>query len=91
MAINTVAFLFSMAYRRMWFAGAMTTARRQRMLTITEAADQLQVSVPTMRMWRHLGRGPEGVLLGRHLRYDPIEIRRWVRSQYGKTASRRSQ
>jgi predicted DNA-binding transcriptional regulator AlpA len=37
--------------------------------------------VQTLYTWRHQGTGPKAYRCGRHLRYDPDEIRRWLDGQ----------
>jgi hypothetical protein len=38
----------------------------------------LGVPVATLHQWRYLGPGPAAFKVGRHLRYDPDAVRRWV-------------
>ena len=38
----------------------------------------LGVPVATLHQWRYLGTGPDAFKVGRHLRYDPDAVRRWV-------------
>jgi hypothetical protein len=38
----------------------------------------LGVPVATLHQWRYLGTGPDAFKVGRHLRYDPDVVRRWV-------------
>ena len=49
-----------------------------RFLSPAELADVLGVPVQTLYQWRYLGTGPRGFKAGRHLRYDPVEVRRWI-------------
>ncbi len=62
----------------------MTTEARERapepepLWSIGETARFLSVPVATLYRWRHLGKGPYAYRLGRHLRYDPAEVRRWL-------------
>lgn len=44
------------------------------LLTETEAADLLHVSLVTVRRWRHAGTGPTFRKLGRSVRYRPSDI-----------------
>ncbi|MFE2685553.1 helix-turn-helix transcriptional regulator [Streptomyces mirabilis] len=37
-------------------------------------------SVETVYQWRRKGTGPRGFRVGRHLRFDPEEVRAWVES-----------
>ena len=43
-------------------------------LTEVEAATRLGLKVATLRAWRHQGRGPAFVRLGRAIRYLPADI-----------------
>jgi predicted DNA-binding transcriptional regulator AlpA len=36
--------------------------------------------VSTLYQWRHQGYGPKGRRVGRYIRYDPKEVRRWFQS-----------
>ena len=38
----------------------------------------LGVPVSTLHQWRYLGRGPAAFRVGKHLRYDPDAVRRWL-------------
>ncbi|MFG2458704.1 helix-turn-helix transcriptional regulator [Streptomyces sp. NPDC048523] len=37
-------------------------------------------SVDTVYQWRRKGTGPRGFRVGRHLRFDPEDVRAWVES-----------
>jgi hypothetical protein len=37
-------------------------------------------SVDTVYQWRRKGTGPRGFRVGRHLRFDPEDVRVWVES-----------
>ncbi|MCC9153654.1 helix-turn-helix domain-containing protein [Streptomyces parvulus] len=37
-------------------------------------------SVDTVYQWRRKGTGPNGFRVGRHLRFDPDDVRVWVES-----------
>jgi excisionase family DNA binding protein len=45
--------------------------------TIDEAALYLRVPVKTLYQWKWRGEGPPVRKVGRHLRYDPVEVRNW--------------
>jgi len=47
-------------------------------MTTDELAELLKVPVPTVRAWRHNGSGPEGVRLGRHVRYRRSTVVEWI-------------
>jgi hypothetical protein len=36
------------------------------------------VPVATLHRWRYLGTGPAAFRVGKHLRYDPDVVRRWL-------------
>lgn len=52
----------------------------ERFLTPDNVADLLGVSVETLYQWRHKRTGPPAFRVGRHLRYDPTKVQRWVDS-----------
>ena len=43
-----------------------------------EAADQLGLSVATLRAWRHRGTGPQFVRFGRAVRYLPSDLDQFI-------------
>lgn len=49
-----------------------------RLLTSEDLAEYLGVPVATIYKWRERGGGPPGIRVGRHTRYDPADVRRWV-------------
>ena len=64
---------------------ATTTERDQtrdttRALTEREVADMLGLSVATLRAWRHRGKGPRFLRLGRSVRYLPADVADFVRA-----------
>jgi DNA-binding transcriptional MerR regulator len=48
---------------------------------IDHVAQYLGVPVQTLYAWRKRGYGPPAGRIGRHLRYDPDEVRAWFRNQ----------
>jgi excisionase family DNA binding protein len=48
--------------------------------TVEETAAFLRVPVATLHKWRHLGKGPRGHRVGKYVRFDAAEVRRWVLS-----------
>jgi len=52
-----------------------------RLWTTEETAAYLQVPKATLYQWRYLGIGPKAGRVGRHLRYDPEDVRAWFRQQ----------
>ena len=53
---------------------ATTSASTREPLTEVEAAARLGLKVATLRAWRHQGRGPVFVRLGRAIRYLRTDI-----------------
>ncbi|OEU85899.1 DNA-binding protein [Streptomyces abyssalis] len=58
----------------------------ERYLTPVDLADLLGVPVETVYQWRRKHTGPRGFRVGRHLRYDPEDVRAWVSSQIEDSA-----
>lgn len=56
-----------------------------RLWSVADTATFLGVPVATLYRWRQQGSGPRSYRVGRHLRYDPGEVRRWLSDE----ASRR--
>lgn len=50
----------------------------EKLLTPTEVSDLLGVPVATLYAWRHRGKGPAAIKVGRHLRYRPEQVERFV-------------
>lgn len=48
---------------------------------VPEVARYLGVPPTTLYQWRHHGYGPRGRRVGRYVRYDPDEVRRWFAAQ----------
>lgn len=46
--------------------------------TVQQVSSYLGVPVDTLYGWRNRGIGPRAHKVGRHLRYDPAEVRRWL-------------
>jgi predicted DNA-binding transcriptional regulator AlpA len=66
-------------------ARATTTERGQmsgttRALTEREVTELLGLSVATLRAWRHRGKGPRFLRLGRSVRYLPADVADFVRA-----------
>lgn len=51
---------------------------RDGLITTAELAAFLSLPARTLRQWRYLGVGPKAFRIGRHLRYEPAEVRRWL-------------
>ncbi|MFF7876755.1 helix-turn-helix transcriptional regulator [Streptomyces sp. NPDC085942] len=58
-----------------------------RYLTPLDLADLLGVPVETVYQWRRKDTGPRGFRVGRHLRYDPEDVRAWVTTLMDKEAA----
>lgn len=48
-------------------------------LTPEEVAEHYRVALATVRYWRHIGYGPRGAKVGRHVRYPRSEVERFDR------------
>ena len=48
--------------------------------TIEDVAGYLRLPVQTLYQWRRKNVGPPAKKCGRHLRYDPAAVQRWVSS-----------
>jgi excisionase family DNA binding protein len=48
--------------------------------TTKQTAEYLSVPVQTLYLWRYHGTGPEAYRVGKHLRYDPADVLRWLQS-----------
>lgn len=48
------------------------------MLTVDELARKLKVPIATLYKWNSQGTGPRPLHLGRHVRYEEIEVDRWL-------------
>ena len=59
--------------------------RGDRLLSIPELAHYLGVPTATIYQWRHHRRGPAGYRVGRHVRYRPSDIERWLEAQRDTT------
>ena len=64
-----------------------TRSDTTRALTEREVADMLGLSVATLRAWRHRGRGPRFLRLGRSVRYLPSDLADFVRASAVDTTS----
>lgn len=49
--------------------------------TVSDVSAFLGVPVGTLYQWRHRRIGPRAARVGRHLRYDPAEVRAWFDKQ----------
>jgi excisionase family DNA binding protein len=67
--------------------GAIDATRRTTALTERQVAEQLGLSVATLRAWRHRGKGPRFLRLGRSVRYLPADVDEFVRASAVDTQS----
>jgi len=51
---------------------------RDALVSPDELAAFLAIPPATLRQWRYQGVGPRSLRVGRHARYEPAEIRRWL-------------
>jgi excisionase family DNA binding protein len=58
---------------------------REPLLTIEEAADQVRLSVETLRYLRKENRGPKSGKLGRRVFYRQSDLDAWVNAQFEKS------
>jgi len=59
-------------------APALSVPTCDRLWNAHDVSAFLGVPVATLHQWRYLGTGPDAFKVGRHLRYDPDVVRRWV-------------
>lgn len=51
------------------------------LLSVEDLSRLLQVPVRTIYQWRLRGEGPRSMRIGRYLRFDPHDVRRWLESR----------
>ena len=49
--------------------------------SVSDVARYLGIPVKTLYNWRTAGYGPEGVRLGKHIKYDPQDVAAWFDAQ----------
>ncbi|MEV4810272.1 helix-turn-helix transcriptional regulator [Micromonospora avicenniae] len=59
----------------------MTAPTIERLWTVQDVAAFLGVPVGTLYQWRYRRTGPRAARVGRHLRYDPADVRAWLDQQ----------
>ena len=59
-----------------------------RLWTTAEVAEYLQVPVATIHQWHHRGSGPTAIKVGRHLRFRPGDVDRWLDGLEGAMTDR---
>ena len=50
----------------------------ERLWTVQETSAFLSIPVGTLYQWHHRGEGPQPYKIGKHLRYDPRAVMRWL-------------
>ena len=53
----------------------------EKLLSAEEVSEYLGVPVATLYQWRHKGTGPQGLRVGRFLRYEPDAVREWLHGE----------
>ncbi|OKI42304.1 helix-turn-helix transcriptional regulator [Micromonospora sp. CB01531] len=61
----------------------MTITTTEPLWTIEEVSAFLRIPVDTLYQWRSRRTGPRAFKVGRHLRYDPADVRSWLTEQGG--------
>lgn len=56
------------------------------LLSVQELASLLKVPVQTIYYWRYRGDGPKPIRVGKHLRFDPADVERWLEHRKGASA-----
>lgn len=59
----------------------MTAANIEPLWTVEDVAALLQVPVKTIYEWRRHRKGPDATRVGKYLRFDPQDVRDWLKSQ----------
>jgi excisionase family DNA binding protein len=52
----------------------------EKLMTIAELAEYLDIPINTIYGWRRDGIGPRGSRVGRHVRYQPADVAAWLKS-----------
>jgi excisionase family DNA binding protein len=53
-------------------------AIRAQMMSTDALAEYLDVPVGTVYQWNHHGTGPTPIKVGKHVRYRPADVERWL-------------
>ncbi len=51
-------------------------------MTGAELASMLRTPEETLRFWRHVGKGPKSLKLGRRVVYRTADVEEWIDDQY---------
>lgn len=57
------------------------------MATPEQLSELFQVPLQTIYRWRHNGRGPKAVRVGKHLRYPKSSVVTWINEQAAEQAA----
>lgn len=60
-----------------------------RLLTVEELAEFLDLPVRTLYTWRYRGEGPVGFRVGKHVRYRWSDVDRWIQDRIHDAQSSR--
>lgn len=50
----------------------------EKLLSVEELAERWGIPKTTFYRWRYVGYGPPGIAVGRHVRYRPADVERWL-------------
>lgn len=53
----------------------------EKWLTAGELSEVIDVPEKTLADWRSRGLGPAYARIGRHVRYSPVDVERWLRTR----------
>lgn len=56
-----------------------------RLLTVEDLAEYLNVPIATIYAWRYRGKGPKGFRVGRHLRFREGDVERRLSDQLAQS------
>jgi excisionase family DNA binding protein len=56
------------------------------LLSVQQVSELLQVPVGTLYQWRFRREGPPSIRVGRFLRFDPEDVRRWLEERKATAA-----
>jgi len=60
----------------------------EKLLSPAEVAEKLGVPVTTIYGWNHRRSGPTAIRVGRHVRFRPSEVERWLDDQSSTSPKR---
>lgn len=59
----------------------------EKLMTVDEVAALLGVPKATLYGWRHANLGPVGIRMGRHLRYHPQDVQKFIEDKRNRVRS----